>query len=275
MIQPQRVIDDVEIFVEGDGPQTIVMIHGWPDNYRLWDDVVLGLKDQYRCVRFTLPGFDTNKLARPTSLARMTVLFSQIVDAVSPGQPVTLLLHDWGCMFGYEFAARHPDQVSRIVGVDIGDHNSGEYLRSLPAGAKWQIFAYQFFLALAWKLGTVSPALADSMTRWMAHSMRCRTAPASMGWQMNYPYAMQWFGSAGGFRGAAKVNPHCPLLYIYGLRKPFMFQSARWLEQIASRPDCAVQSFPTGHWVMVHQPVQFLDCIKSWLAESSWPATLR
>jgi len=152
--------------------------------------------------------------------------------------------------------------------VDVGDHNSGMYLKSLSARAKWQIFSYQFLLALAWKLGHISSSLGDAITRWMASAMRCRTAPASMGWQMNYPYAMQWFGLLGGFRGAAKVNPHCPMLYIYGLRKPFMFQSVPWLEQLAARPGCTAQSFSTGHWVMVQQPAEFLTCVKNWLAKT-------
>jgi hypothetical protein len=68
------------------------------------------------------------------------------------------------------------------------------------------------------------------MTRWMARGMRCRTPQAGIGWSMNYPYAMQWFGLLGGFRGAAPVEPACPLLYLYGERKPFMFHSPQWLE---------------------------------------------
>jgi pimeloyl-ACP methyl ester carboxylesterase len=33
-------IGGVDVFVEGDGPESIVMIHGWPDTYRLWDEQV-------------------------------------------------------------------------------------------------------------------------------------------------------------------------------------------------------------------------------------------
>ena len=51
-------VDDVERIVEGSGASTIVMIHGWPDTYRLWDGQVAALKDRYRCVRFSLPGFE-------------------------------------------------------------------------------------------------------------------------------------------------------------------------------------------------------------------------
>jgi pimeloyl-ACP methyl ester carboxylesterase len=48
----------VDIHVEGDGAESIVMIHGWPDTYRLWDATVEALKRRFRCIRFTLPGFD-------------------------------------------------------------------------------------------------------------------------------------------------------------------------------------------------------------------------
>ncbi|MDO9164549.1 MAG: alpha/beta hydrolase [Rhodoferax sp.] len=276
MTTPALNIDGIDVFIEGDGPHTIVMIHGWPDTHRLWDGTVEALQSQYRCVRFTLPGFDLAQPARATSLAQMTALFSQIVEAISPGQPVTLLLHDWGCMFGYEYAMRHPARVARIVAVDIGDHNSRAFLKSLTASAKWQVFAYQFWLALAWKLGgaiSSSSALGNRMTRSMARALRCRTEPARIGWQMNYPYAMQWFGLLGGFRGAAQVDPACPLLYLYGERKPFMFHSPQWLAQVARRPGCAVQAFRTGHWVMVDQPAAFNQCVDAWLARTKMTTT--
>ena len=259
-------VQGIDVFIEGAGPRTVVMIHGWPDTHRLWDSTVTALKDRYRCVRFTLPGFDPDKPARPTSLPEMVNLFGAIVDAACPDRPVTLVLHDWGCIFGYEFAARHPGQVERIVAVDIGDYNSDAYARTLTGKAKWQIFSYQCWLALAWALGrTLSGALGDRMTRWMARGMRCRTPQAGIGWSMNYPYAMQWFGLLGGFRGAAPVEPACPLLYLYGERKPFMFHSPRWLEGMAARPGSTVQGFRTGHWVMVEQPVAFNQRLRRWL----------
>jgi hypothetical protein len=30
-MQPAKVVDGVDIFIEGEGAETIVMIHGWPD----------------------------------------------------------------------------------------------------------------------------------------------------------------------------------------------------------------------------------------------------
>ncbi len=263
-------VHGVDVHIEGEGPDTLVMLHGWPDTHRLWDSAVQALSPDFRCVRFTLPGFDLSKPPRATSLAQMTALIAEIVDAVSPARPVTLVLHDWGCIFGYEYAARNPGQVARIVGVDIGDYNSGACRRALSFKSKTLVVAYQFWLAVAWAVGG---AAGNAMTRWMARTSGCRTASSSVGWQMNYPYAMRWFGLLGGFRGAAPVSHDCPVLFIYGLRKPFMFQSPDWLARLAERPGCAVQPFPTGHWVMAQQPEAFNRCVARWLAGQ--PATTR
>jgi pimeloyl-ACP methyl ester carboxylesterase len=54
------------------------------------------------------------------------------IAQTSPNAPVTLLIHDWGCMYGYNLAAKHPALVARTAALDIGDYNSGTYVRWLP-----------------------------------------------------------------------------------------------------------------------------------------------
>jgi len=262
---PAHRIDGVDVYVDGDGPRTVVMIHGWPDTYRLWDAATQALGAAYRCVRFTLPGFDVTQPARATSLGDMTAWLLRVIDAVSPNEPVILLLHDWGCVFGYELAARHPSRVRSVVGVDIGDHNSADFARSLTMTARLGIMSYQLWLGLAWKL---EGRAGTAMTRWLARTLRCRAAPGLVGWQMNYPYAMQWFGLAGGLGRTAPVNLSCPLLYIYGTRKPFMFHSPEWIAALAARQGCEVHEFATGHWAMVDKPDAFHRCVADWLAKT-------
>ncbi len=55
---PRLSVEGIGIHVEGDHPHAVVMLHGWPDSFRLWDATVAALMPFYRCVRFTLPGFD-------------------------------------------------------------------------------------------------------------------------------------------------------------------------------------------------------------------------
>ena len=57
-------IAGVDIHVEGEGAEAIVMVHGWPDTYRLWGAQAQFLKDRYRCIRFSLPGFEADQPRR-------------------------------------------------------------------------------------------------------------------------------------------------------------------------------------------------------------------
>src|SRR5258708_772294 len=112
-------VDDVEVIVEGGGATTIVMIHGWPDSYRLWNAQVAALKDRYRCVRFSLPGFELAGAKRAYALDEVVETIRHVVEQVSRGERVTLLLHDWGCFYGYQFAMRHPQLVERLTAVAL------------------------------------------------------------------------------------------------------------------------------------------------------------
>ena len=261
-------VQGIEVRIDGAGP-TVVMLHGWPDSPALWDEVVVALQDGYRCVRFALPGYDLRQPPRPVSVDDMCRLVAAIVDTVSPNEPVTLMLHDWGCFFGYEYAARHQTRVARVVGADIGDTNASAYLKALTAKEKLMIAGYQLWLAIAWKLGPLAPGLANRMTRWMARTIGCRTPGDQIGWQMNYPYAMQWFGAYGGLRGVARVDkvfgPKLPTLFFFGKRKPFMFHSDRWLAQLGSTPGCEVHGLESGHWLMKQQPEAFNGAVRRWL----------
>lgn len=267
-MQTSLEINDLTVLVDGTGP-TLVFVHGWPDGPALWEPAVVALKARHRCVRVTLPGFDLSKPPRPVSVDAMCDLLAEVVNTVSPAEPVTLVLHDWGCFFGYEFAARHRDRVAAVVGVDIGDTNSGAYLSQLTLKEKLLIAGYQLWLAVAWKLGPVWPGMASRMTRYMARTIGCRTPSNSIDWQMNYPYAMQWFGSLGGLRGVARVGrflgDEMPTLFIYGQRKPFMFHSKPWVTKLAHQPGCAAHGLETGHWVMRQQPEAFNALVSEWL----------
>lgn len=265
MTSAQLQVDGHAIHVEGDGPDTLMMIHGWPDTYRLWDRQVALLRDQFRCVRFTLPGFEAGagKAPQPDELL---AFFRKVADAVSPARPVTLLLHDWGCVFGYAFAARHPDRVARVVGVDIGDSWSRDFLRSLSGKAKGMIVFYQLWLALAWKIGG---RLGDRMTRWMAGQLRYRAAPLSeVGARMNYPYAQTWTGR---LKRLPPFVPHCPVLYLYGTRKPFRFHSPQWLQQLETMPGSRTVALDAGHWIMVDAPEAFDAAVADWLGAGRRP----
>jgi ribose transport system ATP-binding protein len=127
----------VDVRVEGEGSHAVVMLHGWPDTPALWDSTVDALRANHRCVRFCLPGYDLAGPPRAMSVDAMTGLVRKIVDAVSPHEPVTLLLHDWGCLRVRGLAMIY---VSHVLGDvlrlcdDVVVLRDGEVVGSGPAG---------------------------------------------------------------------------------------------------------------------------------------------
>ena len=261
-MKEQLQIDGVDVLVEGAGEQSIVMIHGWPDTYRVWDAQVAAFQSHYRCIRFTLPGFDIDKPRRAYSLDEMMRIFENIVKQTCANQKVILMVHDWGAAFGYQFCMLHPELVARLIGIDIGDSNSPEFRQSLSLKAKLIVEGYQGWLSLAWRIGG---ALGDSMTTSIARAMKCKSDPRYISSQMNYPYYIKRNGTHGSYREIGPVAPACPMLFIYGTKKPFMFHSEQWLAHIAAKPGSKVLAMATDHWPMRSAPDAFNQAVLGWL----------
>jgi pimeloyl-ACP methyl ester carboxylesterase len=254
-------VDGIELHLEGDGP-TVLMVHGWPDTYRMWDRQVAALRGRYRCARFTLPGFDTAAPPRPASLDETVELLRRMARAACPDGRVTLLLHDWGCVFGFAFYTRYPMLVERIVAVDVGDTAAPEFVRSLSLAQKAMAVSYQLWLAAAWRIGG---RVGDRMARVFARIGKAPVDPARVGAQQCYPYYIAWTGRYGSYKALRPLNLGCPLLFVYGERKPLLFHAPQWARQLAHKPGCRVLAMPTGHWPMVQQPGPFNAALLEWL----------
>ena len=235
-----------EVDVDVDGPvgaPCLVFCHGWPDTAEVWTGTVQALRTRYRCVRMTWPGFGPDGAGsrrQAPSLDALTDHLRQVVLQAGGGQPVTLVLHDWGCVFGYHFAALHPGLVQRVVGLDIGDAGSPAHRRSLGVGHMLMIAGYQLWLALAWKLGS------DRMALRMATLLQAPAAgKAHAG--MGYPYGLAW---TGGLRALRPFQPQVPMFFAWARRKHFMFHSSAWAQALAQRPGSLATGYAAGHWLM-------------------------
>jgi pimeloyl-ACP methyl ester carboxylesterase len=262
-MKKQLNIAGIDVFVEGEGSETIVMIHGWPDTYRVWAKQVAFFKKNYRCVYFTFPGFDVSKPRRAYSLVETTEILREIVDQVSPDQKVNLMVHDWGCFFGYQYYMQYPDRVAKIVGIDIGDARSKDFISGLTVKAKAMMFTYQMTLAGAWKLGGTAGAKIAQAT---AKFLGTHADPQHISSDMGYPYYIQWFGKFGSYKKAKNFKPECPMFFAYAKKKPFMFHSQKWADGLAAQPQNQVVAFNSGHWVQIDAAEQFNQQVGVWLA---------
>lgn len=241
------------------GP-TVVFIQGWPDDASLWDDAVAALSSTYRCVRVTLPNFDGHREARWGYTTNEIVdALSEFVRVAARGDRVTLVLHDWGCYWGHLVHHRHPELVERLVGVDIAPH----FRPSL--GGALGIVLYQSWLATAFAIGG---GVGDRMTRQFATTAKVPNARSrTLDSSMNYPYRNVW-GDI--FRGRLRdldkhYWPTCPILFVYGEKKPFAFHSATWIDHV-KKVGGEVVGIPCDHWVPLAP--SFVPTLERWLAKT-------
>ena len=85
-------------------------------------------------------------------------------------QPISLVLHDWGCMYGYMVQRAHPELVKNVVACDIGTH-------AQPDIVGWVLLIlYQWYLILAWTVGLIAPKGGDAMARAFAKLIKAPRA---------------------------------------------------------------------------------------------------
>lgn len=232
--------------IEGnDAGHTLLFVQGWPDDSSLWDAQVARLSARYRCVRVDMPGYgDAERPRWGATSDEIIEALARCVREVGRGVPVTLILHDWGCVWGHAMHKRHPELVARVVGLDVAPHFAPD------ARAMAGIVAYQSWLAAAFFVGG---SIGDRMTRSMARRAGAPMAPERIHASLNYPYRNIWLDLLSGRsrRNDAGYWPELPLLFVYGKDKPFPFHSKAWIEHV-ERSGGQVVALDGGHWVPKH-----------------------
>lgn len=100
---------------EGSGP-AVVMVHGNPSWSYLYRNLVMALRDRYRCI---VPdhlgcGFSDKPQRYPYRLHNHLDNLDHLLAELDPG-PVRLIVHDWGGAIGMGWAGRYPEQVAGAV----------------------------------------------------------------------------------------------------------------------------------------------------------------
>ncbi|MGA5763524.1 SDR family oxidoreductase [Nonomuraea bangladeshensis] len=103
---------DVRLAVYTDGDPadpTVLLLHGYPDTHRVWDEVAARLSGRFHVVRYDVRGAGAStgpRDRRDYGLDRLMDDLRAVLDAVAGGRKVHLVGHDWGSVQGWEAAGR-------------------------------------------------------------------------------------------------------------------------------------------------------------------------
>lgn len=105
-----------------EGPRdapVVLMLHGNPTWSFYYRNLVLALRDRYRCI---VPDHIGCGLSDKPSDSEYDYTLEQrisdlddLMTSLHPATPVHLVVHDWGGMIGFGWAAEHPEKIASMV----------------------------------------------------------------------------------------------------------------------------------------------------------------
>lgn len=244
------------------GRPTLVFLHGWPDDERLWDAQVAHFSSRFTCVTVRLPRFGGRRGEGGPDFPELVQRLHATIATISR-RPVTLVGHDWGAFLAYLYEHRYPKKVERLITLDVGPR------LGIPTPLQaLSIVSYQWYLVTAWALGRAAPGLGDRLSRGFAR-LAGAPRPGLARHDLNYPYVHFWRRvlQPGASSPIPKdYEPRCPILFLYGEKKPIHFHDPKWAEGLHQRPGCeAVGIAGAGHWFLVEKPGRTNQVMDRWL----------
>ncbi|MFG0252065.1 MAG: alpha/beta fold hydrolase [Phycisphaerales bacterium JB038] len=119
--------------VRGEGETTLVFIHGWACNRSFWKHQLDVFADDYQVVSLDLPGHGESGTSRETwSILPLADGVQAVVEKLDL-EHVILVGHSMGGSVSLEAAARLPERVLGVVGVDTLHDAEFEFPKELMA----------------------------------------------------------------------------------------------------------------------------------------------
>jgi pimeloyl-ACP methyl ester carboxylesterase len=124
----------VEAGQDNDGP-TCLLLHGWPESWRTWQELMSVAAPSARMIAVDLPGIGASTRNVPTgSKAAIASTIHELIQALNLRE-VILIGHDIGGMIAYGYLRRYTDLRAAVI-MDV----------PIPGVAPWNAFIRQPFL---------------------------------------------------------------------------------------------------------------------------------
>jgi pimeloyl-ACP methyl ester carboxylesterase len=257
VLAPGASIDGFNIHstVRGNGPKTIVFVHGWTCDESSWANQVPFFEKDYRVITLDLPGH--GKSGSPAKGSLTMDLFARSIEAVrveANAQKIVLVGHSMGTPVIRQYARLYPSNVAALVPVDGVLHLSGSANAPNPDRMRGPEGLKNRETMIRGMFGkSATPAIQDHVLKMML------AAPETTAYQ-----AMAATFAAPNW---TEESFTVPALGIYadhsGANDPKYFQKVF--------PHGSTVEVPgTGHFVMLEKPAEFNKLLADFLPEAKF-----
>ncbi len=97
--------------------EPLMLLHGFPDFWYGWRDIILGLKDKYRLIVPDMRGYNLSDKPEGVENYTLEILVDDIKklsEALNLGK-FSLAGHDWGGPVAWGFAEKYPESLRKLI----------------------------------------------------------------------------------------------------------------------------------------------------------------
>jgi len=260
---------------------TVVAVHGYPDDHRVWDGVVALLADDFHVVTYDVRGTGRSEAPKEREGYRIPQLVDDlgaVLDATAPGEKVHLLAHDWGSIQSWSAVTdpRFADRLSDFTSIsgpslDMAsdwlrrvDSHPLASLRQLVSSAYIGVFQAPFLPEAAVRAGILDKLVDRSVRAGIGGPVRDEPRPRRDLLNGLELYRANFLGKVG--RRSAPGRAVAPVQVLAPTHDPHV--SSR-LQREAPAPyvDVLVAHEIAGnHWVVVHRPELIAQHVRDFIA---------
>jgi pimeloyl-ACP methyl ester carboxylesterase len=262
----------------GSGPP-VLLLHGWPQHWWAWREVMPLLAGRNRVLAMDLRGFGWSEpTPRGYRKEELADDVAGVLDALAIDR-VNLVGHDWGGVVGFLVCLNHSHRVERYVPMNTGHVWPTLSLKGVPK--QLGAMAYQGLLAspvlgrrinasprivgkvvdaITKQKDAVVPQYADEFAPRFADPARARAASQVYRTFQLYEYPAWVRGRYSDRRLTT------PTLWLHGLSDPF-FKPAMFQDIVEHADDVRIEYLPDcGHFPAEEQPELVAEHLRSFLS---------
>jgi haloalkane dehalogenase len=255
------------------------MLHGNPTWSFFYRNLVLGLKDAFRCLALDNMGCGLSDKPQKYeyTLHKHIDNLSRWIETVLPpagedGGKFNLIVHDWGGPIGIGYAARHPERIRRIVVLNTSAFTAGTMpfrirLCRTPFLGAFLVRGLNAFAGLATRMTTKTPLPPGVRKGFLLPYDSWANRVAVHKFVMDIPLQKDtpaWDV----FRKTESLLPHAlkdkPMLIQWGMRDwcftPFFLRL--WKERF---PDAEADEYDAGHYLLEDAGGAIIPRVRSFL----------
>lgn len=251
----------------------LVLLHGWPQTWYEWREVIPELAADYTVIAPDLRGMGDSGTPR-SGYDKDTVATDvrELVHHLGHDE-VFLVGHDWGMATAYAYAAQYRDEVRALAVLDAGlpgineehkrrlwhtrFHSVPDLPEQLVAGRERRYLSWFF------KEGAYDPSAIDADAR--DEYVRCYAQPGGL--RGGFEYYRAYDTDAEHNRSHAEDLLEIPVLALGGVES-FGELPIRDMEAVAEDVDGEVVD-RAGHWIPEERPGYLVDRVSTFLENSA------